>query len=532
MAQYVKNDIKDKIHRLVNETYLKVGSHPMLFALWAFTSSHFRDEGAPFHSTILNAAMKSRKLAIAAPRDHSKSTIVSFLYVCFCVVFKKKRHIIILQNTLAKACGSLGAVKFEVANNLLIRIFNITLERDTLEEVIFKHADGWRVRVLCKGQEQMGSIRGEKFGAYRPDLIIVDDLEDDKGVQNPELRHELERFFNDAVDPAIDYNSGGQILVIGTVLHDDALIAKLISPRQYLEYKKYKYRALNSEGANEFALWPQRYSVDRLKQIEKEEPIKFAKEYQNDPISGARRNFHEKDFRYWSILHNQVTLFSESGGILKSFKPGDCKAAIGCDLAWEEKKENDETVIFPAILTPDDEVLLDYYVNKRGMRPDEFEDIIFKMVDKYERMTEGIVLVGFEKAKLEKVMKWLLAKAMTKRKKYLILKDISWEKDKISRIVTTLSGRYVNHTIFHRKNMGDYEHQLLRIPSGAHDDLPDGAHIVVKLLNFPKKKGKIVEEDSHFEWLRNQHIAKTQRKPHVFGKKRDSFPLKTLESFK
>jgi hypothetical protein len=75
------------------------------------------------------------------------------------------------------------------------------------------------------------------------------------------------------------------------------------------------------------------------------------------------------------------------------------------------------------------------------------------MVGKYETLTGGQVQVGFEKAKLEKVMKWLLGKAMRTRRKYLILKDISWEKDKISRIVTALSARYVNHAMFHRKNI-------------------------------------------------------------------------------
>ena len=133
-----------------------------------------------------------------------------------------------------------------------------------------------------------------------------------------------------------------------------------------------------------------------------------------------------------------------------------------------------------------------------------------------------------EKAKLEKVTKWLLGKAMRKAKHYLILKDVKWDKDKITRIVTRLQPRYATHSIFHRQGMGEYEHQLLRIPSGSHDDLPDAAQIVVQLLKSPKGKKKVVHDDDDFEWHRKRLIAKKNKKTFFFGNKknRDQFPLR------
>lgn len=521
---------------IVKDLTKKLGGDAIMFGLFAFSDTHFRQSFSMFHRVILAAAMKFVKLAIAAPRGHGKSTVISFLYVIFCIVFKRKRHIIILQNTLSKATGTLATIKYEVLNNVLLEVFRIKVTKDTKEEAIFEHANGFQTRVLCKGYEQMGSIRGEKFIAWRPDLVVVDDLEDDKTVQNPELRAECERIFNDAVDPAIDYTSGGQLLFIGTILHDDCLIAKLISPNQYLEFKKYRFQARNTGVSGDYALWPEKYSLEDLAQIEADDPIKFAKEYQNDPISGARQQFHESDFRRWDIQNGYAVLFNADGGVMSSYALTDCKAAIGCDLAWSEKKEADDSVLFPGLLTPGDEVLLDYYFAKKGLRPDEFENILFDMVEKYERMTGYICEVGFEKAALEKVMKWLLNKAMQTRKKYLVLKDIKWDKDKITRIVTTLQPRYVNHTIFHRSKMGEYEHQLLRIPSGTHDDIVDAGHSIVKLLKYARSKKQESPKDSEFEWLlqRQKIIKKGNKKDFVFGQKgkRVTFPFKTSESFR
>jgi len=539
-----REEYDGKSLKIIGTLKERIERSPIDFGLFAFQETHFRQTFSMMHRRLLAAAAAvvdgmpvNPRLVIAAPRGHGKTTCLSFLLVCYWVVFKKKRHIVILQATLSKATDALSTVKYEVSNNPLLKVFGIEVIKDTTEEAIFEHRDGFRIRIVCKGYEQMGKIRGEKFIAWRPDAVLVDDLDDDKTVQNPELRAECERIFNDAVDPAIDYQSGGQLIFIGTILHDDCLIAKLISPNQYFNFKKYRFQALNVDGdGNEFALWPEKYSIEDLKEIERHDPIKFAKEYQNDPISGARRQFYESDFRRWTIQNGYAVLYNDDGSALASYALTDCKAAIGCDLAWSEKKEADYSVLMPGILTPNDEILLDDYVAKKGLRPDEFERILFDMVKKYEKMTGYVVPVGFEKAALEKVVKWLLGKAMRDRNKYLILKDIKWDKDKISRIVTTLQPRYVNHTIFHRANFGEYEHQLLRIPSGTHDDLPDAAHSTVKLLKFPKK-GKVVEHtETEFEWLMNRHKRKmdSNRQPFVFGHKnqRETFPLVTKRSFR
>jgi hypothetical protein len=487
-----------------------------------YCRKHFTLISPMFHEEILYFCLNSRWLAVASPRESSKSTLLVFLYPAFCIAEKKKHFIVVTMNTYAKATSALGAVKDEFrTNERLKNHYNITFEKDSEGDTVFVHPNGYRTRVLCKGHEQIGSVRGEKFGPYRPDLIIGDDLEDDIMVRSRERRDNLKEEFDHALLPAGD-KALCQYIFIGTILHDDSLMAKLVSKEHYTEYKKLFYRALNEINEKEVSLWKEKWSVDDLKRLQKENPSVFAKEYQNDPVSGTMRRFHKEDFRYWAIENLNYVLFDETSQITAKGDLKTCKSAIACDLAWEEKRESDFSVIVPAFLTPQSDILVENYICKKGMRPHEIEEVIFSMEERLRTFTGTSVPIGWEKAKLEKVIQFLLTQAMKRRNQFLLFKPLQWDTDKIQRIETRLEPRYAQHTIYHRRNMGELEYQLLRFPSGVHDDLPDALQGLVQLLQYPKTIRKIeVEKDDEFEWWRNQalKIRKPNKETFIFGVK-------------
>ena len=188
-------------------------------------------------------------------------------------------------------------------------------------------------------------------------------------------------------------------------------------------------------------------------------------------------------------------------------------------MAWESKRDSDFTVILPAIMTPSADVLVDSYIKKRGMRPNEFEEIIFGMNARYERLTGRRVQFGFEKAKLEKVMKWFLTEAMRRRGIFLWMKDLQWDGDKIQRILTRLGNRYAQHSIYHLRGMGDLENELIRIRSVAHDDTADALQGAVQLLTFAPTAQKPKENFDMFNFLRKQTPTYRERnnRPYKFG---------------
>ena len=439
---------------------------------------------------------------------------------------------VITSNTYAKSAGALATIKDEFKNNQkLQQDFRVNFDKDSEGDTVFLHPDGFKTRVLCKGHEQIGSVRGEKFGPYRPDLIIGDDLEDDIMVRSKERRENLKEDFDSALIPAGDKKLC-QYIMIGTILHDDSLMAKLVSKTEYVEYTKLFYRALIEQDGQEMSLWTEKWTVADLHRIRADKPSVFAKEYQNDPVAGSMRKFHKEDFRYWTIENNEAILFDNQAKITAKHPLNTCKAAIACDLAWEEKRESDFSVVLPGLLTPQADLLIETYICKKGMRPHEMEEILFSMEERLRSLTGSSVPIGWEKAKLEKVMQFLLKEAMRKRNHYLMFKPLVWDMDKVQRIETRLEPRYNQHTIYHRQGMGELEFQLLRFPSGVHDDVIDAEQGLVQLLQYPKTiKKVIVDSDDEFEWWRTQAInaQKPKKERFVFGNrdnKRYEIPAK------
>lgn len=484
--------------------------------LWGRTlfSEHFRSSSPYFHYELSSLADSGcRYLAIAAPRESAKSTLLVFNLPINRICYKKKRFIIIVSNTFGKASKHLQTIKEEILHNETLKGLHpgITLEKDAEGDAIFVHPDGFKTEVLCKGYEQIPSIRGLKFGAYRPDLIIGDDMEDDEMVLSQERRKKLQDDFDNALIPSGDRDLC-QFIFIGTILHDDALIAKLISAEYYHEYKKIKYVAhIDADTPEEKSLWEAKWTVEQLKEIRKNKPATYAKELQNDPVAGGERRFKRTDFCYWRVkgleyeILDSITRKPVSRGALK-----DCKGAIACDLAWSEKRTADRTVLLPGLLTPDNNILLLEFVHELGLRPDRVSDYLFTMVEKLEKITGTYVSVGFEKAMLENVTKWVLRDQMKKRNKPIVTKELIWDKDKMARIESRLMPRYNQHMIFHLENMGDLEHQLERFPYGTHDDLIDAEQGLVQLLQFPKQKVASKIPEDNFSWWRSKAV---QMKP-------------------
>lgn len=507
----------------LNKLYLE---NKLLFGKWFFPH-YFRKESPPFHIQIIKECSNNLNVAIQAPRGSAKSTVTTFLDAVHGICLKKERFIVIVQNTYAKSAGSLNNIKFEFKyNERLKEDFKVDMEiKDAEGDTVFRHPDGYMTRVLCKGADQLGSIRGERFGAYRPTLLLIDDLEDDEMVRNPERRNELEKQFNEVLNYAGE-SGETRTIVDGTILHDDSLLAKILSVDKYKRFKKLFFRA----RTNGVSLWPAKWSVDDLSVMEDEDPVGFAKEMQGDPSSGSLETIRREDFRYWTTIDNKIILYNENNEISAKWDFKECKAAIACDLAWETKKSSDYSAVLPGLVTPANDILFGNYIIKRGLRPDEFEEIIFSTSARYEALTGKRVQVGFEKSKLEKVMKWFLQEAQRRRNCWLWLKDINWGgKDKVERVLSRLGNRYAQHSIYHMKGMGELENQLIRLRSVAHDDLADCAGMLPEMLAYAPSLKKIDTPQDRFDWLVKQTSGyrNKNKSPYVFGNKMKPLAIRT-----
>ena len=118
--------------------------------------------------------------AVAAPRNHAKSTALTHDYGLAVALFREQQYIIILGATEEMAIEHLGDIAGELRGNEdLVREFGIKgFLTDQKTDIVVECNDGYAFRFIARGGEQ--KIRGKKWKGARPGLILGDDIEDDE----------------------------------------------------------------------------------------------------------------------------------------------------------------------------------------------------------------------------------------------------------------------------------------------------------------------------------------------------------------
>ena len=163
------------------------------------------------------------------------------------------------------------------------QIDRLTIDAKT--ESVCRHKDGHEFRILAKGAGQ--KMRGLKWKGRRPGLILCDDLEEDEQVESSDRRVKFRKWFNRALLPC--RRRGGRVRVHGTILHEDALLARL---QRNSQWKCQFYKA--HEDFDDFSniLWPEQFPVERLRAIRQNyiddgDAPGYSQEYLNNPLDAG-----------------------------------------------------------------------------------------------------------------------------------------------------------------------------------------------------------------------------------------------------
>lgn len=225
------------------------------------------------------ASDKSETDAIAAPRGEAKSTLVSQLFVLWCLVTGRKRYPVIVMDSIDQAYPMLEAIKAELE-------FNPRLAMD------FSEACGqgrvWQAgsivtrndaKVQVAGSSK--KLRGLRHGPYRPDLAVLDDIENDEQVRNPEQRDKLQNWLTKTVLPLGGAGAKFDVVYIGTILHHDSVLSRTLSNRLW---RAARFKALLKWPDN-MALWE--VWEERLRNAGEEAAAAFYQEHREAMEAGA-----------------------------------------------------------------------------------------------------------------------------------------------------------------------------------------------------------------------------------------------------
>jgi len=207
---------------------------------------------------------------------------------------KKAHFVLIVSDTYAQSVLFLDALKAELESNDKLQAFygKMTSSHWSEGEII---TNGIMVKAVGAGMK----VRGLKYRNFRPDYILVDDIENEELTNSAERRNKLERWFNGALVPSL--NRDGAVIVVGTILHFEALLAKLLDKKQYTEYTKKTYRATKDWKTT---IWEEHMNIKRLLEI-KEEYIEkgqislFYSEYMNQPVTAEFQKFKYEDLKFY-----------------------------------------------------------------------------------------------------------------------------------------------------------------------------------------------------------------------------------------
>lgn len=409
-----------------------------------------------FHFELWELCCKKDKLvAIAAPREHAKSTAVTHAFVLASALFMIKQNIMILSDTETQAKQYLLDIKLELEENQELRnYFHINhFVRDKEHDLIVSMGpDHHQFRIFTKASGQ--SLRGSKWRSKRPDLIIGDDLENDEMVESAERRVKLKKWLLAALIPCL--SDKGQIRIVGTILHSDSLLEYCLNSTQWTS-KRY---AAHNKNFSEI-LWESKFPKERLLSIrevfeEAGELDIYSREYLNIPINESTSLFRKSDF----------SPIKDRGEILEYY--------VGGDFAISTKTSADFTVF----------VVIG--VNKAGKKKvvdvvrGRFDTlgIIDKIFDLYTQYKPQYFV--FEDENINKALGPVLYSEMEKRKLYPLIELLRPARDKIVRarpLIAATRAKQVEYDM-DADWWPDFLIEMLQFPRGKKDDQVDSLGII------------------------------------------------------
>jgi len=320
-------------------TYDHICERDVLWFGRRYFPNHVSHEPAYFHKELSQMMYEKDLLGVAAPRGHAKSTLVNMVGSLHDAAYKRAKFIVIISNTQPNAIDHLDSIIGElVENERLIEDFPHlappnaqALKANRKKKKRSRQADFVTmggVRFVARGAGQ--AIRGLKERYVRPDLVVLDDVDDDQSVRSAKLRRNLHHWFDNVV-MGLEGVETMRVRAIGTIIHKKALIATLIK-----RWNGTIWRAIVDYSTEEVQ-WPSAWSFERL--IQKRDGfidengervdgigrITFAREYQNDPQDDVEIQIEEAWIKRGLIPDG----FPQAGTL-----------SMGVDLALSIKEES------------------------------------------------------------------------------------------------------------------------------------------------------------------------------------------------
>ena len=462
-----------------------------------FSDLQDRVETAQFHFDMIGLYENHKRACVICPRGHAKSTTAR-KYILHQILYNKTQYTVIVGASEDMAGQNLRWVRDQLIENpKIVEIYGYLKNKDKWADTEFQ--TNTKIKVSAKGASQ--KIRGSNERG-RPDLIYIDDLEEDEGVVSKDRRAKLSRWFKEALLPAKSKN--GRIIITGTILHLDSLLNNISKNkvRDHIDWKVLWYQAINVDDktGDEYALWEELKPIDELKALREADPQTFAQEYQNSPTSGAMAVFHSDQYQHYGV--ESMYIDPVDGSIRINNKL--LNLVITTDLAVSEKEGSDYTVFMVSGMDEDSNLYVLDYDRFRSSDPYHQIDMLFDLSKKW-----GCSHITMEEIAFQTVFKKLFEREMDLRGEYFYIQEMKRKAMKKIFRLKALKGPISKGLIYWQHCHVHIEEELNQVTAtslGVHDDVIDALSDAWECL-IEIHEETVVKEPTvnSYEWIKEEY---------------------------
>lgn len=432
--------------------------HLLGFSL-IYLTGYFTDPPATFHPQLVHALEdeKERRLLVLGFRGSGKSTFGSLALPLWAALEHPDKFpfIILISDSARQATLNIAAIKTELETNALIKQDYGEIKGNVIDDFTLKgDSDEWQkqnmvlsngVRILARSRGQ--KVRGLRHLQYRPKLVVVDDPEDGEWVRTKENRDKTERWLRSEIMGGLDSRKG-KLVVIGNLLHMDALLSRLRAPGS--GFKVLEFPLIDQNGKT---TWPAMFPTEQsLKDKERDMgAVAWKREMLLQIVAEEDQVITPEDIHY----------YDEKPAGVASMK------GHGIDLAISQKESADYTTIVSG------DVYYDEGAPKIYVRPKPYnEHVTFHQFLLKVRSIPGelgganlffVEDVAYQKAAIQEMERALLP--------VIPMRPMA---DKRSRLQTVAPLIKNSTVLFPRHGCEELLGQMFNLGVEKHDDLVDG----------------------------------------------------------
>lgn len=428
------------------------------------------------------------KIVIAAPRGIGKTSIAKTL-VMRAILFRLTNFVIYLSNSAMSSEMQTESIKRDLLTNQQVRqLFgNIKSSIDTpisVDETFSKLA--WTaygsIYVLPRGMGQQ--IRGSNWANYRPDLIIIDDLENKDEIQSKENRSKLKSWFwSDLMKTESRYDRKCKFIYIDTIKHEDSLLVDLLNSPQWASvqlsicddnYNSYDENYMTTAEIKEEVEEHRRLGTLDL----------FYMERRNIPVAKEDAVFKQEYFKYFEDLGDVLKVKAKGlGGEVEEIRTSNLLHITIVDPAKTVKVQNAETCVMTVAVDRSSRKIFDREIVSKRMYPDEIYDEMFRQVRQFNSF-----ILAYETTGLSEFITQPIESECRVRNMHPLLMELTAkrgiaEKGKIERIATLAPLYRLGYVYHNPNNCGVLEGQLLGFPRSKLWDVMDAKAYITFIMD-------------------------------------------------